>query len=288
MKRVLGLMVAVLWLSAVHAYDPTNRQEYLAKIAQAEAYYNHKCATVAGEKIYKTVSDVEGGLLMKVRPRATDREYREPNWPGAAFAREADGDSYIMSFLGYEWATSANGKYLPITRSQRGLITPDSNPSNPANLPGYGWVDVVDEKDGKRYRYTLVKKIVGRLDPNSVNVQVDLRRNPDMDLNTYRTVLDRQIAPEPAPRYGVTFEDHVVPEERAMWVASSTVKAIDIKAHEVLGELTRYAMSYVHVASSSNPGPWLSAYECPALGGPTANYATRLFVDQVLIPAKEH
>ena len=179
MKRVLGLMVAVLWLSAVHAYDPTNRQEYLAKIAQAEAYYNHKCATVAGEKIYKTVSDVEGVLLMKVRPRATDREYREPNWPGAAFAREADGDSYIMSFLGYEWATSANGKYLPITRSQRGLITPDSNPSNPANLPGYGWVDVVDEKDGKRYRYTLVKKIVGRLDPNSVNVQVDLRRNPN-------------------------------------------------------------------------------------------------------------
>ena len=242
---------------------------------------------MAGEKIYKTVPEVEGVLLMKIRPMRTDRELADPNWPGAAFARESGEDWYIMSFLGYERATSANGKYLPVTRMQRGLITPESNPNNPANFPGYRWVDVVDEKDGKRYRYALVKKVVGQLDTTAQNVRIELAQNPKMDLNVYRTVLDRQPAPDPAPRYGVTFEDHAIPEERAMWVASSTVKAIDLKTKEVLGEMKRYAMSYVHLASSTNPGPWLSAYECPALGGPTANYATRLFVDQVLIPAKE-
>ena len=288
MKRIVGLLVAALWMSAAVAYDPSNRQEYLAKIKEAEAYYNNACKNIAGEKIYKTVPNVEGILLMKVRPTRTDKELSNPNWPGAAFAREASGESYIMSFLGYEQATSVQGKWLPITREHRGFINEDYNPKNVSNLPGYRWVDVVDEKDGKRYRYTLVKKVVGRLDTTSFNVQVELRRDPNMDLNVYRTVLDRQPAPDPAPRYGVTFEDHVVPEERAMWIASSTVKALDLKTKEVLGEMKRYAMSYVHVASSSNPGPWLTEEWCPALGGFTAGYGTRLFIDQVLIPAKEH
>jgi hypothetical protein len=287
MKRTIGALIAALWLGTAHAYDPSNRQEYLAKIAEAKAYYENKCATVAGEKIYKTVPNVEGVLLMKVRPTRTDKELSDPNWPGAAFAREASGDSYIMSFLGYEQATSAQGKWLPITREHRGYINEDYNPKNISNLPGYRWVDVVDEKDGKRYRYTLTKKVVGRLDPSSPNVQVDLRRNPNMDLNVYRTVLDRQSAPDPAPRYGVTFEDYVKPEERQMWVASGTVKVIDLKTKEVLGELVRYAMSYVHIASSRNTGPWLTEDWCPARGGFTAGEASRMLVDQILFPAKE-
>ena len=101
MKRIVGCLLAALWMSAA-AYDPLNRQEYLAKIKEAKAYYKNKCATVAGEKIYKTVPEVEGVLLMKIRPHATDREYSDPNWPGAAFGRELSSDSYISSFLGYE------------------------------------------------------------------------------------------------------------------------------------------------------------------------------------------
>ncbi len=169
----------------------------------------------------------------------------------------------------------------------RGYINPEYNPTNSSNLPGYRWVDVVDEKDGKRYRYTLVTKIVGQMDTTAQNVRIMLAENPNMDLNIYRTMLDRQPAPEPAPRYGVNFEDHVIPAERAMWVASSTVKVLDLKTDEVLGEMKRYARSYVHIPSSSNPGPWLSADICPSdWAGVSA--ATRKFVDQVLIPAKEH
>ena len=270
MRLIVGLLVAALWVSAAFGYDPSNRAEYLAKIKEAEAYYKEKCSTVAGEKIYKTVPEVEGILLMKVRPDRTDKELSDPNWPGAAFARESGGDWHIKSFLGYEVATMANGKYLPITREHRGFISLQKSSQNPTNRPGYRWVDVVDEKDGKRYRYTLVKKPRVQSKIGWVDI-----------------VLDRQPAPEPAPRYGVTFEDHIVPEERAMWVASSTVKALDLKTNEVLGELTRYAMSYVHIPSSNNSGPWLTEEWCPALAGFTASYGTRLFVDQVLIPAEE-
>ena len=284
MKRIVGCLLAALWMSAA-AYDPLNRQEYLAKIKEAKAYYKNKCATVAGEKIYKTVPEVEGVLLMKIRPLATDREYSDPNWPGAAFAREASGESYIMYFLGYEHSSSPNGER--VTPQRRGYINPEHDTNNVSNLPGYRWVDVVDEKDGKRYRYTLVTKIVGQMDTTAQNVRIMLAENPNMDLNIYRTMLDRQPAPEPAPRYGVNFEDHVIPAERAMWVASSTVKVLDLKTDEVLGEMKRYAMSYVHVASSHNTGPWLTEDWCPA-DSVGAGAATRKFVDQVLIPVKEH
>lgn len=286
--RLFALSLSLFLAAGAQAVAPdkaAERAAYLDKIKRAEAIYNNACKTIAGEKIYKTVPNVEGILLMKVRPHATDREYSDPYWPGAAFAIEDYGDSYIMSFLGYEHSSSQKSE--PVTRERRGYINPDYDPKNVSNLPGYRWVDVVDEQDGKRYRYKLTKKLVGRLDPNSHNVQVDLRRNPNMDLNVYRTVLDRQPAPDPAPRYAVTYEDHVKPEERDIWVASGTVKVLDLKTQEVLGEMVRYAMSYVHVASSRTTGPWLTEYYCPSRAGFGAGVATRRFVDQVLIPFQE-
>jgi hypothetical protein len=281
----LVLALPLIGCAQMGGEQAAERAAYKEKIAKAETIYNNACKNIAGEKIYKTVPDVEGILLMKVRPNATDKEYSDPSWPGAAFALEADGDSYIMSFLGYEQSTSHKGN--PVTPEHRGVINPESRPDSPSNLPGYRWVDIVDPTDGKRYRYTLVKKITGKLDTTAVNVRIELAKNPNMDLNIYRIVLDRQPAPDPAPRYAVTFEDHVIPEERALWVASSTVKAVDLKTKDVLGEMVRYAMSYVHVASSSNPGPWLTETWCPAHGGSVTTYTTRYFADQILIPAKE-
>jgi hypothetical protein len=281
--RLLVLALSLFLAGHLQAAAPdkaAQRAAYLEKIAKAEAIYNNACKNIAVPKVYKTVPDVEGILLMKVRPMRSDRELADPNWPGAAFGREAYADDYISSFLGYEHSIMGDA---PFTLEHRGYIGPDKRPGS---RPGYRWVDVVDEKDGKRYRYTLVKKIVGKLDTTAVNVRIELAKNPNMDLNIYRIVLDRQPAPDPAPRYGVTFEDHVIPEERALWLASSTVKVLDLRTNQMLGEMPRYAMSYVHIPSSSNPGPWISAYVCPGdYAGASA--ATRKFVDQVLIPVQE-
>jgi len=76
----------------------------------------------------------------------------------------------------------------------------------------------------------------------------------------------------------------VIPDERALWVASSTVKVLDLKTHEVLGEMTRYAISYIHAPHHSMP--WISSYTCGTTSG-GASTETRQFVDQVLIPKKE-
>ena len=278
-KFLLPVLLAA-WLLPAHAYDPLNRTEYLAKIKEAEAYYKEKCEKVAGIRIYKTVSDVEGVLLMKIRPNRTDRELADPMWPGAAFGREFYGDSYIRSFLGYEHrATDANG----VVSSVRGYINTDERPGS---LPGYRWVEVIDPKDGQRYRYAGSEKVVGKKDTNAKGVQMALAKNPNYDLNVYRWSLDKVPSPSKTkPRYAVTFEDHVIPEERALWVASSTVKVLDLQTNEVLGEMTRYAMSYIHAPRHSMP--WLNHSICPAMNATGDAQSTRIFVDEILIPKKD-
>lgn len=274
-----ALLFAALWASTGWAYNPLNREEYLARIKEAEALYKDKCEKVAGIKIYKTVPDVEGLLLMKIRPERTDRELADPNWPGAAFGGEAYGDSFITSFLGYEYrAVNKDGVMAP-SRGYIGTI------KNPGGLPGYRWVEVPDPKDGQRYRYTGSNKVTGQKDPTAYNVQLELKKNPNYDMNVYQWSLDKTPTSKTPPRYAVTFEDHVIPEERALWVASSTVKVLDLKTKEVLGEMTRYAMSYIHVPRHSMP--WLNHSICPTMNMTGDLYSTRQFVDQILIPKRE-
>lgn len=277
-KFLLPFLLAA-WILLAHAYDPNNRAEYLAKIKEAEAYYKEKCEKVAGIKIHKTVPEVEGVLLMKVRPNRTDRELADPMWPGAAFGGEFYGDSYIRSFLGYEHQATKNG----VVSSVRGYINTDKRPGS---FPGYRWVEVIDPKDGQRYRYTGSDKAVGKKDTNAKGVQMAMAKDPNYDLNVYRWSLDKVPSPSKTqPRYAVTFEDHVIPEERALWVASSTVKVLDLKTNEVLGEMTRYAISYIHAPQHSMP--WLNHSICPIMNATGDAQSTRIFVDEILIPKKE-
>ena len=262
---LLAALLVTCVLQPLHAYNPANRAEYLAKIKEAEAYYKDKCDKVAGIKIYRTVPDVEGLLLLKVRPNRTDRELADPMWPGAAFGREAYGDSYITSFLGYESPTQG-----PIDAQHRGHI--GTNRCRGC-LPGYRWIEAIDRQDGQRYRYTARYEERWQTDKRYLK-------------GDFWFSLDKSPAPRAMPRYGVTFEDYVIPEERNLWIASSTVKVLDPKTNEILGEMTRYAMSYIHLPRYSMP--WLNHSICPVMGMTGDLHGTRKFVDQILIPRKEY
>lgn len=254
----------------------------LQRAEAGKALWEEKCRTVAGERIYKTVPDVEGLVLLKLRPEAGAREWADPMWPGAAFAVERRADEYISSFLGYEHSGSPVGK--SVTETYRGYINTSYLPGNPSNLPGYRYVDVYDPQDGQWYRYTGSEKVVGRKDITAKGVQMALSRNPNYDLNVYRWTLDKARVAAPGLRYGVSFEDHVIPEERVLGVASSTVMVINLQTGEVLGEMLRYAWSTP--SSRANPSPWLSAHVCPR-NTRGASTQTRQFVDQIIIPRKE-
>lgn len=294
MKRIVkGNLAAVLLALALSACaqspqtaerQTAEREATQARMTDGKTLFDEKCANVAGEKIYRKVENVEGVLLMKVRPDRGDSELATRDWPGAAFAREDSAKGFIWTFLGYEYGSSTlNGTPTPVRPDYRGFISPGHRPGG---LPGYRWVEVIDEKDGQRYRYTGSNRIVGRKDVNAPNVKLNVERDPNYDLNIYGWVLDKSPSPSPTPpRYGVTYEDHVIPEDRYLGVASSTIKIIDLQTQELLGEMIRYAWS-PGAPSRVNPSPWLTAYRCPDHARDTGS-ATRKFVDQVLIPAKE-
>ncbi|KAB2919888.1 MAG: hypothetical protein F9K30_16810 [Dechloromonas sp.] len=267
-SHLFAALLVIAWALPVWAYDPNNRAEYLAKIEEAKAYYQDKCEKVAGIKIYKTVPEVEGLLLMKIRPDRSDRQLADPMWPGAAFGGEARGDSYIRSFLGYEHRAEGS--------KHRGYINTDKRPGA---LPGYRWVEIIDPKDGHRYRYSLAYKEVTHISSMSIG-------GNGKPFTVKENTLVKTPSPSATPpRYAVTFEDHVIPEERALWVASSTIKVLDLKTDEVLGELTRFAISYIHLPVHSMP--WLNHSICPNQNMTGDSYSTRQFADQILMPKKE-
>ena len=259
------------------------REATKARMTDGKTLFEEKCRTVAGEKISRKVENVEGLFLMKVRPDRGGRELADRMWPGAAFAREDSANGFIWTFLGYEYGSFDAGWDAHSGKTRlSGLHTPGRRPGG---LPGYRWVEVIDEKDGQRYRYTGSNRIVGRKDVNAPNVKLNVERDPNYDLNIYGWVLDKPLPIPHAPRYGVTYEDHVIPEDRYLGIASSTIRVIDLETKEVLGEMTRYAWS-PGAPSRDNPSPWLTAYRCPDHARDTGS-ATRKFVNQVLIPAKE-
>lgn len=285
-----ALLTASLVLAACESKESKEAVRRAAGITppelaqQAKALYDEKCRTVAGEKIYRTVPDVEGIVLLKVRPERTDKELADLMWPGAAFARESRGDEYITMFLGFENPIGRfNAPTPPISPTNRGAI---GTKRDSGGLPGYRYIDIIDATDGKRYRVTGSHKAVRKQDTSAPNVQLAMKNDPNYDLNVYEWTLDKVPSPDPAPRYGVTFEDHVVPEERELGVASSTVKVIDLKTDEVLGEMTLYAWGST-LPSSYNPTPWLTSRICPVGPGTDVSATTRKFVDQILIPKKE-
>ena len=77
------------------------QEEWDRKYKEAEAVFNEQCKT-AGEKIYRTVDNVEGIMLLKVPPKSTvsvDTQNRDPMWDNAAL-QENEGIEFIGKFLG--------------------------------------------------------------------------------------------------------------------------------------------------------------------------------------------
>lgn len=255
---ILSVTLAAIASASLTACSAPGKQ----RGQQAQALFEDRCKNVAGEKIYRKINNVEGILLLKVPPRASDTQWRDRMWPSAAFAHERAHDEagYIQTFLFYE---------AYVKRNDVAVATKNGLTTDKTDLPGYRFVDAIDPKDGVRYRYTLIQK-----------------PRPTSKIGWIDTLLDRQPAKEPAPRYGVTYEDYVIPQERALGLASSTVKVLDLQTNEVLGEFTRYVIGggFDHT-TAQNSSPWLTAYQC---GGHSSSQPTRFFVDQVLIPRQEN
>jgi hypothetical protein len=276
MKRLNLLGVAaLLLLAATHANGekPLTREEQKARLEKAEALFKEHCKT-AGEFIKRTVDDVEGVYLLKLRSSGINRgnqfDMDDP------YGRDLGGDGYFHVFL-------------------RGSEMRDTShrPGDPPHI-GYRYVEAVDHKDGKRYRYTGEVREV--MHTSSILMGGDGK-------TTFRSkefVLDKTPVFGPSPRYGVTYDDISTRDDRELWIAGSSLKVIDLKKNEVIAERIGYMMDRGQGANGGGRSPWLMAADnaCPDFhrfpnpvvrspGSSAQIRQTQDFVEKVLHPISE-
>lgn len=268
-----SLVFKVVWIVAVLAllsYPAMKMRESSLKQERAAAmqkanwdYYAMRCKG-AGEKITRTVENVEGVLLVKIRPHGTyDSDQFALSDP---YGYDHDGDEYIKTFL--------RGR-----DEQGGLVYAFTA------HPGYRYIEAVDSKDGVRYRYT------GYIDEIWKRDSSYLKGVTHFELNKSPAAL-------PGPRYGVTYDDISTPEDRKRWVAGSSLRVIDLQTNQVIAERIGYMIDPGLGSRSGGRSPWLlAAYNaCPAFPPVEPGRKnsvqqvgqTRRFIEKVLQPIQEN
>lgn len=262
---ILGVLICGL-LTACSALSRSGQLS--ERQITARMMWQERC-TQSGEFIKKTITNVEGVFLLKLRPDDSDFESQfKMNDP---YGRDLGGKGYIESF---------------VRGSFQGGRTDHAAQQGESPRMGYLFVDATDPSDGKRYRYT------GRIEEPWQTDKSYLK-------GYLRFVMDRQPAPAVSPRYGVTFEDISTHQEREYWIAGSSLKVIDLQTGEVIAERIGYMYDWAQGSRAGFRSPWLFAADnaCPAFRGskdpknraPAAStqpYQTLDFVEKVLRPAK--
>lgn len=241
----------------------------------ADAMFRERCKT-AGEKIHRTVENVEGVLLMKLRPKGLN--YGDQFRMDDPYGRDFGGDDYIKSFLRGDYEAGTKGTPIP---------------GSPAVPIGYFFVEIIGPDDGKRYRYTGGVKEVTR------KTTVLMGGDGKTTFKAREFVADRELSVASPPRYGVTYDDISTKQEREHWIAGSSLKVVDLASNEVIAERVGYMLDRGQGSNSGGRAPWLFAANnaCPSFLGDLPNTSghaasmqgrqTVRFVQKVLRPKLE-
>jgi hypothetical protein len=260
-SRVGAAILLVVALSGCSSLGIGNS----ARVEKAKEMMAERCKW-AGEKIYRTVSDVDGIFLIKVRPAGIN--YGDQFKLDDPYGRDLGGENYIGSFLGGRFSTNSAG---------RGRL-PES--------PSFLYVEANDSSDGRRYRYTGAVRDV-------VHTSSMLIGGDGSKFTTRDFVVDKALASGEKPRYGVTYDDISTREEREYWIAGSSLKVIDLQTGEAIAERIGYMVDMQQGDRTGGRAPWLMAarYACPEFGGGNLSHDQALqasrFVFKVLTPGKE-
>ena len=237
-----------------------------AKMANAEKLFEMRCKN-AGERIARTVDEVEGIYLLKLR---TSKNFDEQFAMNDPYGNDLINDGYIQTFL---------REHYQLMEIQRQRYPALARKSKPNTHIGYAYVEAVNPADGKRYRYT------GRIEQPGLT-------KPEYSRDYLEFVLDFTPSSNPLPRYGVTFDDISTHEDRLHWIAGSSLKVIDLKENKIIAERIGYMLDRGQGSTNGGRSPWLMAARnsCPQFLLPSAAThqlsQTDRFVEKVLRPAR--
>jgi hypothetical protein len=240
---VLGIMVGPIAWDLWKKHEV--QQKAKARLDTAMALFNEHCKS-AGEKIYRTVDNVEGIVWMKWRPAGLNKDQFTLDDP---YGKDCSGEGCIYRLLR---PVEGMAEYPKAARQ---------------HADGYRYVETIDPRDGHRYRYTAVLKgVKENKEAFSRNVE---RTGFGAELDGSYLELQRQPIEEFSARYGVVWDDISTPEDRKYWIAGGSLKAIDLKANEVMAERFGFLIDpgQGSTAGFRDPWGWAQAYgpSCPSL-----------------------
>lgn len=240
MTRIIHSTIAalsILLMSCAGAQAP-GRADAQQRLQKAQALFNEHCKS-SGEFIKRTVDNVEGIYLLKLRPQETN--YSNQFKLDDPYGADSGGETYIKTFL--------HGFHKP---------SPNYIPGDPLRY-GYRYVEATDPKDGRRYRYT------GSIKEVTHTSSILMGGDGKTQFKRLEFTLDKTPATGPAPRYGITYDDISTQEDREYWIAGSSLKVIDLQTNEVVAERIGYMMDPGQGSDAGGRQAWLMAadYACP-------------------------
>ena len=255
---VLFIVVIPLWarlsLKIMEIKERPVKEAAEKRYNEARAVFDEQCKK-AGEKIYRTVDNVDGIMLLKVR-YSEYKHANDPMWENAAMYKESTNGFYIHSF--FEDKLIDNNGNIYISDNQKTYVGGKLRKNEKYTyFNGYQFVDV-QKKDGRIIRYS------GKLTSDEIYDKTE-----------------PTLSPKIPARYAVTFENDVDPKLRKYWVAGTTIKIIDRQTNELLAEKTIFAFEPGQGSTVTERQPWAFAQYCPEMKTDTE---TRIFVDKVLQP----
>jgi hypothetical protein len=216
----------------------------MLKLNSAMALFEERCKT-AGEKVFRTVDNVEGVLWMKWRERTSNADNYADQWKlNDPYGTDCGAEDCIARLLRVSSGHSLNPE------------------SARRHLQGYRYVETTDPLDHIRYRYTAAMKLYWK--------QYDIDRHKaagggELPPDSYQFAIERTPINEFTVRYGLTWEDISTRQDREHWIAGGSLKVVDLRTKEVLAERVGFMIDQGQGHQEGLRSPWLEAVRsaCP-------------------------
>jgi len=252
-------------LKEEQAKREAERHAYQMKLAGAMAHFEMRCKN-AGEKIVRTLGNVEGIVWMKWRPERIDRVDQ--------FKLD---DPYGTDCFGEECIK----RLLRVTQGAE--LNPDDAKQH---ARGYQYVETIDPRDDKRYRYVAVIKLIAKRTPDEIEQYKKNSGGRDPGPDVYGFALERQPIDRYSARYGITWEDISTREDREWWIAGGSLKVFDLQTHQVIAERIGYLIDPGQGSreGARDPWGWAKSYSMPC---PKTNEYSWTFATKVAQPIEQ-
>jgi hypothetical protein len=235
-----------------------------SQLTAAMTLFAERCKN-AGEKIVRTIENVDGVVWLKWREKYSNADnFADQFKLNDPFGRDCGAEDCVANLL----RVTAGSGLRPEEARRHSL--------------GFRWVETVDPADGLRYRYRSVIRSVHTRTPQELQeYKKNEGRDPGPDV--FGRTLQRERIAEFRSRHGILWEDISTREDREHWIAASSLKVIDLVTNEVLGERIGYMIDPGQGSQAGFRSPWLEAVQkaCPAFPSnapsdlrPRRNYMT--------------